>query len=419
MAILTGLSGNEIYCLKQKGFDAGNIVIGNSVFALGFLGSIGSGLSTLVGGEVTAITKVIHDGRQQSYDRMMAEVKTHGGVGITGISSDLVFHGTNIEFLSVGSTVHKADNTVLNAAGNSVELESFSASADGQALFCQIDCGFQPLKFVFGNVAYSIGVGGGILGSLRSLGRGEVKEYSDIFHKTRHLALERITTEARAAGANAVLGIQTSTSPLGAIQEMLMIGTASKHSLLPKECFDNPISSDLTNLELWNILSMGYCPVKLMLGVSVFSLGVVGGITSSLKGLVRGEISELTTLIYEARENALEKVSQQAAACGADDVVGIKTYISDLGGGIIELMAIGTAVRKTDEIKPLSPSLLTQAVIRDQQTFFKSVNTSTGMALNQPMRSTQNSFWVTLLIIVYFVMMVVGKSLKGNILGEP
>ena len=76
MAIITGLSGNEMYCLKQKGYDAGNLVIGNSVFALGFVGSIGSGFSTLVGGEVTAVTKVIHDGRKESYDRMMREVKS-------------------------------------------------------------------------------------------------------------------------------------------------------------------------------------------------------------------------------------------------------------------------------------------------------------------------------------------------------
>jgi len=185
MTILTGLSGNEMYCLKQKGYDAGNIVIGNSVFALGFLGSVGSGLNTLAGGEVTAITKVIHDGRLQSYERMMKEVKTHGGDGVTGISSDLVFHGTNIEFLSIGSTIHKIDKS-------GAKPETFSASADGQSLFCQMDCGFEPVKFVFGNVAYSVGVGGGLVGSLRSLGRGEVKEYSDIFHKTRHLALELI-----------------------------------------------------------------------------------------------------------------------------------------------------------------------------------------------------------------------------------
>jgi hypothetical protein len=38
MAITTGLSGNEIYCLAQKNFNPGNIVVGNSVHSLGFLG---------------------------------------------------------------------------------------------------------------------------------------------------------------------------------------------------------------------------------------------------------------------------------------------------------------------------------------------------------------------------------------------
>lgn len=406
MTVLTGLSGNEMYCLKQKGYDAGNIVIGNSVFALGFVGSIGSGLSTLVGGEVTAVTQVIHDGRLQSYERMMKEVANHRGCGVTGISSDLVFHGTNIEFLSIGSTIHRENN------GHNGNI--FSASADGQSLFCQMDCGFEPIKFVFGNVAYSIGVGGGLLGSLRSLGRGEVKEYSDIFHKTRHLALERITDEARTAGANAVLGIQTSVSPLGAIQEMLMIGTASKHPGLSGQYLDQPISSDLTNLEMWNILNMGYRPVKLILGVSVYSLGVIGGISAALKGLVRGEISELTTLIYEARENALAKVSQQAADCGADDVVGIKTYISDLGGGILELMTIGTAVKKADDIKPLSPTLLTQAIVKDQQTSFKSIDQTVNMALNQPTRSMQNSFWVVIVFVIYFIFSMVSSSISHH-----
>lgn len=407
-AIITGLSGNEMYCLNEQGFRPGNLVIGNSVFALGFVGSIGSGLSTLVGGEITAVTKVIHDGRLQSYERMMQEVETHGGDGVTGISSDLVFHGTNVEFLSIGSTVHRKGGF----GGSSHEQKIFSASADGQALFCQLDCGFQPVKFVFGNVAYSIGLGGGILGSIRSLGRGEVKEFSDVFHKTRHLALERIVEEARIAGANAVVGIQTSTSPLGAIQEMLMIGTASLHPDLPAQCLSEPITSDLTNLEMWNILKLGYCPVKLMLGVSVYSLGVVDSISAAIKGLVRGEITELTTLIYEARENALAKISQQAAECGADDVLGIKTYISDLGGGIIELMAIGTAVKRADAIKPLSSILLTQAVIKDQQSFFNSVNTSAGFSLNQPTRNVQNRFWVTIVVIIYFVLMVLYNSTR-------
>lgn len=408
MTILTGLSGNEMYCLKQLAFEPGNLVIGNSVFALGFVGSVGSGINTLAGGEVTAVTQVIHDGRQQSFQRMMDEVKTHGGDGVAGISSELIFHGSNIEFLSIGSTVHKTGDNSPSA-----EKNIFSASADGQELYCQMDCGFNPVKFVFGNVAYSIGVGGGIMGSLRSLGRGEVKEYSNIFHTTRHLALERITAEARSAGANAVLNIQTSISPIGAMQEMLMMGTASKHASLPDSYRDNPISSDLTNQELWNITQLGYCPIKLVLGVSVFSVGLLGGIAASFKGLVRGEISELTTLIYEARENALQKIAEEATICGAEDVVGIKTYVYDLGGGIIELMAIGTAIKKLSDIKPLSPTLLTQAVIKDKHTFFDLSKMATGMSLNEPTRNVRSSFWITIIIVIYAI--VIGAMRMSRI----
>jgi len=405
MSIITGLSGDEIYCLKQKNFEPGNIVIGNSVFALGFVNSIGSGLSTLVGGEVEAVTRLIHDGRQESYQRMMNEAKTHGGVGVSGISSDLVFHGTNIEFLSIGSTLH-------NSNGDPATGGPFSASADGQQLYCQIDCGFEPVKFVFGNVAYSIGVGGGIAGGLRSLKRGEVKEYSNVFNTTRHLALQRIVSDAQTAGANAVLGIQTSIWPVGAMQEMLMIGTAARHNELPTLGNGEPISSDLTAVEMWNLMQTGYCPIKLMLGVSVFSVGFVGGVSAFLKGFVRGEISELTTLIYEARENALEKIAQEAAKCGADDVVGVKTYVYDLGGGIIELMALGTAIKKTSDLKPKTANLIVQAVIKDDHTFFNSAESGTGVSLNQPTQNLRNPFMMTIFVVLYFIFIIISGVMR-------
>jgi hypothetical protein len=82
-------------------------------------------------------------------------------------------------------------------------------------------------------------------------------------------------------------------------------------------------------------------------------------------------------------------------------------------------MAVGTAVKRMDNIKPLSASLLTQAVIKDQQTFFKSVDSSTGVSLNQPTRSTRNSFWVTLIVVIYLVMTVLLKSMKIGAGGSP
>lgn len=374
MAIMTGLSGNEMYCLHLKGLSPGDLVIGNSVFSMGFFGSIGSSLRTLAGGEVTQVTSIIHDGRLSSYDRMVKEAERHGGVGISGVSSELVMHSGNVEFLSVGSTLHQE--------GVSAERLNFSSSADGQELYCQMDCGFRPIKFVFGNVAYSIGIGGGIMGALKSLARGEVHEYSRVFNETRHRALERITTEAKQAGANSVVGIQTSIIPLMGMQEMVMIGTASHHASLPPEYTQKPITSDLTNEEMWNIIHMGYMPIQLVLGVSVYSLGFVGGITSAFKALARGEISELTSLIYEARENAIARIAQDAQACQADDVVGIKTYVYQLGSGIIEFMAIGTAVKRMPGIQTLTPQLPPQAIIRDKDTFVNVAETALGTSLN-------------------------------------
>src|SRR6185437_9706195 len=191
MAVMTGLSGNEIYCLHLKGLAPGDLVIGNSVFSLGFFGSLGSGIRTLAGGEVGQVTSIIHDGRQRAYERMVHEAQQRGGVGITGATSELTVIGTNIEFLSVASCVH--------APGTENEHLAFTSSADGQELYAIFDAGFRPVRFVFGNVAYSIGLGGGIMASLRGLGRGEVHEYSRIFNETRHLALQRISAEASAA----------------------------------------------------------------------------------------------------------------------------------------------------------------------------------------------------------------------------
>lgn len=376
MPVMTGLSGNEIYCLHKKAMAPGELIIGNSVYSLGVVGGIGAGLKTLAGGEVDQITHLIHDGRKAALDRMIVWSDLRGAIGITGVSSELVMHSGNIEFLSIGSAVHREGH-------NATSLE-FTSCANGQELYCQMDCGFTPVHFVFGNVAYSIGIGGGIGGALRSLGRGEVTEYSEIFNVTRHLALSRIQNEAKQCGANAVVGINTSIFPFGGMQEMIMIGTASNHPALGPEYKENPITSDLTNEEMWNMIHIGYMPIQLVLGVSVYSLGLVGGITAAFKSLGRGEIEELTKLIYDARENALHHIMRDATACGADDVVGIKTYVYELGGGMIEFMAIGTAVKKMDGIKTMSENLPPQAVMSDKDTFFNAAEKAIGRNLNEP-----------------------------------
>jgi uncharacterized protein YbjQ (UPF0145 family) len=355
---LTGLSGNELYCLHLKGFDPQGVLVGNSVQSIGLLGGLRSAFSGIVGGEVTAVTQVIHDGREAAFQHLVAEARQHGVSGVVGVSSDLRALGGFTEFLFVGSGVHAEPRREL-----------FTSAGDAQELYCHMDAGYEPLQFVFGNVAYSVGAVRGLVGTLRTLGRGEIKEFSDVFNETRHQALGRMSSHAAQVGGNCVVGVRTHILKFAGFHEMYMTGTAARHPLLPAAGQRTAATSDLTGEELWSLTSMGYVPLKLLISTSVYSLGVVGGFMATLKGFVKGEISELTTLVYDAREQVFDRMEREASALGAERVVGVKTYIVELGTSLIEIFSVGTAVCKLEGAKVATASLPAQAVIRDKDTW--------------------------------------------------
>lgn len=373
---VSGLSGNGLYCAHLLGFSPGDLLIGNSVFALGMIGSLRSSIRTVVGGEITTITNMIAEGRRLSFDRFNQELTKSGGTGAIGVKNSLIFHPGNIEFLTIGSAVEDSLNR---------NIGSFSTSADAQELYCQWDAGYEPISFVFGNVAYSIGMLKGIFGGIKKLVKGEVKQYSDIFNTTRNLALERIINESKSKGANSVIGINTHILPLESVgvQEMVMIGTASRNPQLDQLHNEPIISSNLTAEEIWNIAKLGYTPLKLVLGTSVYSLGLVGGLKATIRNYVKGEINALTQLIYGAREESINKVKIQANEVGADDVLGVKNYIYDLGNGLIEFLSIGTAVKKVNGINTNNPQLPPQAITRDRDTFVDLANAPYGLNLEK------------------------------------
>ena len=362
--IYTGLSGNELFCLNQIGYKPGNLVVGNSVYAIGVIGAQLAGIKTVLGGEVKQVTNMIANGRVEAISRLEKEISANGGNGATGVTSELIFHQDNIEFLSIGSTIHRTDGQ---------PTPGITSSSDGQEFFCQVDSGYIPIKFVFGNVAYSIGIGKSIMGELKELVKGEVTQYSNVFNNTRNLALERIVDEAKKSGANSVVGIRTTIVPFGqkGVKEMVMVGTASYNEQIAQlaEANGGVLTSDLTAEETWNITKMGYVPVKLILGTSIFSLGVMGGIKAALRSLAKGEVNTLTELIYQAREQSFNRVKEQAKEVGADDVLGIKTYIYQLDNNLTEFLTIGTATKKMQGLSTRSDQILPQAIIKDKQTF--------------------------------------------------
>ncbi len=80
---------------------------------------------------------------------------------------------------------------------------------------------------VRGNTIRARHVGRDIMAAFRNLAGGEVKEYTKMLAEAREQAIDRMLEEARALGANAVVGVrfQTSMVMTGAA-EMLCYGTA-------------------------------------------------------------------------------------------------------------------------------------------------------------------------------------------------
>ncbi len=86
---LTGLSGNEIYCMRLKGFTPSGVVIGNSIQSMGFLGGVRSAFRGIVGGEIPDVTQMIHEGRAAAFTRMRAEADREQVHGVVGVNSEL------------------------------------------------------------------------------------------------------------------------------------------------------------------------------------------------------------------------------------------------------------------------------------------------------------------------------------------
>ena len=67
-------------------------------------------------------------------------------------------------------------------------------------------------------------------------------------------------------------------------------------------------------------------------------------IMAGLRGIVGGELHEYTKLLAESREQALDRMIEDAQKLGANAVVGVSFSTSVMSQGAAELMAFGTAV---------------------------------------------------------------------------
>eukprot|EP00928_Gymnodinium_smaydae_P031389 TRINITY_DN23048_c0_g1_i2.p1 TRINITY_DN23048_c0_g1~~TRINITY_DN23048_c0_g1_i2.p1 ORF type:complete len:416 (+),score=47.81 TRINITY_DN23048_c0_g1_i2:82-1329(+) len=368
--MVSPLTGNEQYCLHQRGLEPGTFVLGNHIFSLGLLGNIKSFFTSLGGGANATDSNFMQENRNESFGRLVAEARAAGMDGVVNTACQIVHHqGGVLEFLVTGGGVTWRDRSLANG-------ELFTVACTGEQLSCLLDLGFIPLKLVFGTESYSRGLGGAITGGLRRMFiSGEIPEYSETFMAARITALRRMREEAYACGANLVSGVKLTSMNYMMLQEISVLGTACKHPALPvPQCPDDVITSALSEQELWSLCSQGFMPRSIVMAVSIYNMGLGNDITNFFQNIGGGELTKFTELVTEARRRVQTKISQEARLRRCDRVLGMQTEIENFAGsGCVEFFAYGTGVIRNDSVRPMSTQLSAQHFSMERASFTSQV----------------------------------------------
>jgi uncharacterized protein YbjQ (UPF0145 family) len=80
-------------------------------------------------------------------------------------------------------------------------------------------------------------------------------------------------------------------------------------------------------------------------GLTVRSRNIGSQIGAGLKSIIGGELGGMTKMLAQGRGEAIERLTEEAAAKGANAVIAMRFDTSELGSTWTEICAYGTAVR--------------------------------------------------------------------------
>jgi len=90
--------------------------------------------------------------------------------------------------------------------------------------------------------------------------------------------------------------------------------------------------------EIYQVLGM-------VRGSTVRSKNLLRDIGAVLKNIVGGEIKDYTSLLHEAREEAINRMVREAERLGANAIVSVRFGTSSIMASAAEMLAYGTAVK--------------------------------------------------------------------------
>ena len=217
------LSVNEFLLVKQSGFEPIGLVLGSSIYHIGFQQAMWNQNQ-----EMTVLTQAMYHARDLAMTRMEEEADQLGADGIVGVRLDIGRYewGADLaEFIAVGTAVKHRDGELHRAPNG----RPFTSDLNGQDFATLLRAGYRPAGLVMGNCVYHV-ARQGMLASLRQIGRNvEMPNFTQALYEARELAMERMQSEADELKSGGIVGariVERSHGWGSHVIEFFAIGTA-------------------------------------------------------------------------------------------------------------------------------------------------------------------------------------------------
>ena len=217
------LSVNEFLLVKEAGFDPLGLVVGSSIYHIGWQKPAFNQSQ-----ELETLTQAMYHARELAMTRMVEEADSIGADGIVGVRLEVGRQewGENLaEFIAIGTAI-RARNGESHRAPNG---RPFTSDLSGQDFWTLTKAGYRPVSFVMGNCVYHVGYQG-IKQWFSQVGQNiEMPTYTQALYDARELALARMQAEAEELQADGIVGatIRESSHGWGShVIEYFAVGTS-------------------------------------------------------------------------------------------------------------------------------------------------------------------------------------------------
>lgn len=217
------LSVNEFLLVKQAGFDPLGLVVGSSIYHIGYQQSNWSQNQ-----EMEVLTQATYHARELAMTRMEEEADQVGADGVVGVRLEVSRYewGEHLaEFIAIGTAVRHREGKLHRAPNN----RPFTSDLSGQDFWTLLSAGYRPVGLVMGNCVYHV-AHQGLRSLFKQVGQNmEMPNYTQALYDARELAMERMQVEAEAVQAEGIVGVQLQEKSHGwgsHVIEFFAVGTA-------------------------------------------------------------------------------------------------------------------------------------------------------------------------------------------------